>query len=179
MPWALGNTPELAKCPSCNVTIYVAVFPQMFRPPERGRSGETLLTDGEASCYYHSHKKAVVACSNCGRFLCALCDIDFNGRHLCSLCLEAANRKKNIKNLENRRVLYDDLALSLAIVPLIIFYLTLITAPIVLYIAIRYWKAPTSIMPRSKFRFVLAILIALLQIAGWIAVVFFLFRVTR
>jgi hypothetical protein len=33
---------------------------------------------------------------------------------------------------------------------------------------IRYWKAPGSIIPRSKIRFVLAFLIAGLQIVGWL-----------
>jgi hypothetical protein len=175
LPWAVCNTTDLTRCPSCNATLYATVFPAMFRSVGPGKSGETLLTDGEASCYYHSHKKAVVACSNCGRFLCALCDIDLNGQHLCSICLEAGSKQRNIKNLENRRVLYDDLALSLAIVPMVTVYFTLLTAPIVLFLSIKYWKAPASIIPRSKFRFVLAVFIALLQMAGWIALIGILF----
>ena len=38
-----------------------------------------------------------------------------------------------------------------------------------LFVAIRYWKAPPSILRRTKIRFVAAIIIALLQIAGWAA----------
>jgi hypothetical protein len=143
----------------------------MFRPLEAGKPGETILTDEQASCFYHSHKKAVVSCASCGRFLCALCDLDFNHQHLFPVCLESANKQKKIRNLENRRVLYDDLALSLAIVPMITIYFTLITAPIALFVAIRYWNAPSSIIPRSKFRFVLAILLSLLQLVGWVALI--------
>ena len=179
LPWEVSNSAGLSRCPYCNIPTYSAVFPALFRPTEQGRPGETLLTDGEASCYYHPHKKAVVACVNCGRFLCALCDLDFNGQHLCSQCLETNTKKKSIQTLENRRILYDDLALSLAIVPMLIFYLTLITAPITLYLSIRYWNAPSSIIPRGKTRFVLAIMIALLQMGGWIAIVFVIFRATR
>ena len=140
-----------------------------------GKIGETILTDQEAGCFYHPNKKAVVACSNCGRFLCSLCDIDFGGQHVCSLCLAAGQKNRNFKNLENRRVLYDDLALALAIVPMIGVYFTLLTAPITLYVAIRGWSAPSSIIPRTKFRFVLAIVIALSQIAGWVVLFGILF----
>ena len=171
LPWAVCNTPNTTTCPTCSVGIYAAVFPAMFRPPETGKPGETILTDEQASCFYHPQKKAVVSCASCGRFLCALCDLDFNGQHLCTLCLEAGNKKKKIKNLENRRVLYDDLALSLAIVPLITVYLTLVTAPIALFVAIRHWKDPTSIIPRGKLRFILAIVLALLQLVGWVVLI--------
>lgn len=171
LPWTACNTPELSRCPSCQAPIYLIVFPAMLHPVGPGRAGETLLIEGEASCYYHSSKKAVVACSSCGRFLCALCDIDLNGEHLCSVCLEAGSKKRNIRSLENRRVLYDDLALSLAIVPMLIFYFTLITAPIVLYLSIKYWKAPSSLIPRTRIRFVFAILIAVLQIVGWVGLI--------
>ena len=178
LPWEICNTADLTKCPHCNVLILAVVFPAMFRPAGAGKIGETILTDQEAGCFYHPTKKAVVACSNCGRFLCSLCDIDFGGQHICSLCIAAGQKNRNFKNLDNRRVLYDDLALALAIIPLITVYFTLITAPIALYVAIRGWKAPLSIIPRTKFRFILAIVIALFEIAGWvvlIGIVFFRF----
>jgi hypothetical protein len=99
--------------------------------------------------------------------LCPLCDIEFDGGHICASCLSAGKKKGKIKNLETQRVLYDGIALSLAILPLLIFYLTIITAPISIYVAIRYWKAPTSILPRTKIRFILAIVFSGLQLAGW------------
>lgn len=39
----------------------------------------------------------------------------------------------------------------------------------VIYVVIRYWKAPQSIVRRTKIRFIIAILIALLEIGGWAA----------
>ena len=63
---------------------------------------------------------------------------------------------------------YDTLALGLALVPVLVFYLTLITAPMALFVAIRYWKSPRSLVRRSNVRFILAITIALLQIGGWV-----------
>ena len=50
---------------------------------------------------------------------------------------------------------------------MLFFFVTCITAPLTLYIVVRYWKTPASLLPRTRVRFVLAALIALLQIGGW------------
>ncbi|HZR47536.1 MAG TPA: hypothetical protein VFA47_12565 [Candidatus Manganitrophaceae bacterium] len=73
-----------------------------------------------------------------------------------------------MKKMVNHRVLYDNISLSLAILPLLIFWFTIITAPIAIYFILRHWKSPSSILPRTKVRFVLAFLLAVLQITGWI-----------
>ena len=44
---------------------------------------------------------------------------------------------------------------------------TLITAPAAIYVALRYWNAPMSLVPRTKIRFILAILFAGAELAGW------------
>ena len=100
--------------------------------------------------------------------LCALCDVEFNNRHLCPACLETGKTKHKIKNLENHRVCYDKVALYIALISMIFVWLTLITAPIVVFMVIRYWSAPGSIIAHTKIRFVLALTIACLQIAAWI-----------
>jgi hypothetical protein len=42
---------------------------------------------------------------------------------------------------------------------------------------LRYWRAPGSILGRSRFRFILALLLAIGQLAGWgIFLVWFLGR---
>jgi hypothetical protein len=160
--------PDLTPCPRCGVPLQVEVFPAFFRPPSLGRPAEVVVVEGESSCFYHPQKRAVVACESCGRFLCGLCDCDLHGRHFCPACLETGVRKGRIQNLENERTLYDAIALSLAVLPLLIFYFTIITAPMALYFAIRYWKAPLSLVRRSRYRFVLAIGFASLEIVGWV-----------
>jgi hypothetical protein len=40
-----------------------------------------------------------------------------------------------------------------------------------LYVAIRYWKAPRSIVHRTRVRFILAIIFASLQIGGWVVAI--------
>ena len=161
------NQPKLSPCPACGVPLQVEVFPALFRRINPGQSGETIMIEGESSCFYHPQKKAVLPCQGCGRFLCALCDCEFNGPHFCPACLETGKTKGKIKNLENQRTLYDNIALALAIYPLLIFYFTLVTAPVTLFVAIRYWNAPRSIVHRTKIRYVAAIVLASMQIAGW------------
>jgi hypothetical protein len=174
------NQPEFAPCPACGVPLQVEVFPALFRETETGRSGEAILVEGESGCFYHPQKKAVLPCDGCGRFLCALCDCPLDGRHYCPACLETGKTKGKIQNLENERTLYDNIALSLTVIPMLIsclVYFTIITAPMALFVAIRYWKAPQSILRRTKIRFIAAIVISLLQIAGWATL--FIFLVTR
>jgi hypothetical protein len=149
----------------------------MLRPPSQGSAAELLLAEG-ASCFFHPQKKAAGVCNYCGRFLCHVCDVEMNGEHLCSLCIEEGQNKKRIKSLETRRTLYDDIALGLALIPLLLFYFTIITAPIALYLSFRHWKSPSSILPRTKIRFIFAILIAVLELAGW-GFLFFILFTTR
>ena len=99
-----------------------------------------------------------------------MCDVDFNGEHLCPGCLETGRKKGRLSNLDNRRTLYDSLALSLVLLPMVLLFvwpLSLVTAPAALFVAVRYWKAPGSLLRRSKIRFVLAMLLALIQIVAW------------
>jgi hypothetical protein len=172
---AMLNLPELTPCSACGVPVQAEIFPALFRPPARGRDGEAVMVEGESSCFYHPQKKAVIPCEGCGRFLCALCDCELRGEHFCSACLEVGRQKGRIKNLEDQRTLYDGIALAVAIVPLLIFYFTIITAPIALYIALRYWNAPRSLIHRTKIRLILAIVLATLQIVGWgVGIYFFI-----
>lgn len=174
------NVPELTPCSACGAPIRIELFPAFFRQAAAGREGETTLVEGESTCFYHPVKKAVLPCHACGRFLCALCDCELNGQHFCPACLEAGKTKGKIKSLENQRTLYDSIALALAVYPVVIFfgiYFTFITAPMSLYVSIRYWNAPRSIVHRTRIRYVLAMLLAGLQVVGWVYLIYSL--VTR
>src|SRR5438093_1377593 len=174
LPEALINRPELTPCPSCAAPLRVEVFPALFRPVAAGRDGEAVLVETESTCFYHPQKKAVLPCEGCGRFLCALCDCELHGQHFCPACLEVGRKKRKIKSLENERTLYDSIALALSVLPLLIFYLTFITAPAALFVAFRYCNAPRSIVHRSRIRLVLAIIFASLQIVGWVVAIYFI-----
>jgi hypothetical protein len=177
LPLEIFNTDQPDECNYCHRQTYGFAFPALIRPPEQIKTGEQILVEGDASCFFHPQKKAMVSCEYCGRFLCSLCDIEFGGQHLCATCIEAAKKKKTLKTLEDRRVLYDDLALALAIVPIILFYVIIVTAPISIFMAIRHWDSPSSIIPRrSKLRMTFAILISVLELVGIGALIFLIFR---
>jgi len=174
------NTGGMTPCPDCGNGTMVELYPAMFHPVGTGSAGERIASPEEAACFYHPQKRASVPCDSCGRFLCALCDVELNGQHLCPNCIQSGKKKGKLKNLENERVLYDRVALGAAILPvltIIFWFLTIVTAPIALFIAIRHWKSPSSIVPRyTKTRFVIAIILSLLQIGGWTAWIVYLFN---
>lgn len=158
-------------CPSCSSKLQLQVYPALFReavvvPVAR------IMTEGEASCFYHPEKKAAIVCDGCGRFLCALCDLDLDGQHLCPTCLQTGQQKGKIAKLQNSRTRHDKIALTVALLPIIFFYVTLITAPIALFYAIKNWNSPTTITPNwRRTNMIISVCLAGLQIAGW--VVFF------
>lgn len=161
------NLPDFSPCPVCASALQIEVYPALFRRLEVGSAAVAVMAEGEASCYYHPQKKAVLPCEGCGRFVCALCDCAHQGQHLCPACLEVGRTKGKIKSLENTRTRYDSIAIALALFPILIFYFTLITAPMALYVVIRYWKKPLGLTQTSRIRFVVAAILAALQIAGW------------
>ena len=182
LPGALVNHAELLACPGCFAPVRARVFPAFGRALVAGAAPEAVLSDEDASCFYHPAKKAVVPCDRCGRFLCALCDIDpgGGGRHVCPGCLEAARLEPGRKGAEagdlpmQRRTLHDQMALMLVGLPLVLsvfsaWVFTIITAPVALFLVVRYWNEPRrAIIPRTRARLVLAGVLALLQIGGWV-----------
>jgi hypothetical protein len=170
LPGHLLVSQALATCPACDRRILVEIFPALLRPAAATAPAETIVEEGVASCFYHPQKKAVVPCQSCGRFLCALCDVDFNGTHLCPTCLESGQSKGKISYLETHRVLWDSASLSLALLPLLIWPFTLVTSPVALGLAIYSFNRPGSLVRRGRARAYLAILLSLVQLAGWVFV---------
>ena len=163
--------PGSVRCPGCGATLEISVFPALYRPLESGRPGETLLTDEESACFYHPKKRAVVPCESCGRFLCALCDLDLNGTHYCAPCLETARGRGAFPRLENQRTCHDRIAMAVALYPLLLFfYPTLVTAPVAVFLSARALRAPGSLVHGARIRCVLAMLIATAEIVVWVLI---------
>jgi hypothetical protein len=160
------DTREFFPCTVCRASLRIDVFPAFMRPVDTGLSGDAV-TDDDAGCFYHPGKKAETTCGYCGRFLCDLCDMEVGAGHLCPSCLEAGQKKGKLADLEHHRKLHDSAALAIAVLPLIAFWFTLVTAPAALYLSVRNWKAPGSIIRRGKGRFVAAIALSGLQILAW------------
>ena len=179
VPEALFNTGSPVPCPRCNSSLLVRVFPAFFRAPTVGAAAEAVASAEDASCFYHPRKKAVVPCAECGRFLCALCDLEIDRRHVCPACAAGGGPGYGLPagRLEGPRLLHDSLALSLAVLPLLIYPFTLVAAPAALFLVVRYWNEPKQHpLGRTRVRLVLAALIASATLVGWGCLFYFLLR---
>lgn len=175
LPVSAVNTPDLVACPSCRTPLRFLVFPAFYRAHAPAQVGETIMVEGESSCFYHPAKKAVVPCDGCGRFLCALCDVDLDDKHLCPKCVEAAKTKRTIDTLESERYLYDSMALNFAAIALLLAfcmpYVSVFLAPAAVFVAVRHWNKPRSVVRPDRGRLAAAIIIAVIAFA--VAMLFF------
>lgn len=161
----------LQACPVCGRLVHVLVFPAFWHGLAQGAAPEPVLVEGEAACFQHPDKRAVEACAECGRFLCALCDVELHGRHLCPGCLETGQRQGRLPELEHRRTLWDAAALAVAVVPLVLCWpLTALTAPAAVALGVLSFYRPGSLVQRSRVRAWVAIGLGLVQLAGWVLV---------
>lgn len=167
------NQPNPTRCPGCNRNLLAYVFPAFYRRENSGPVGEALQDLAEASCFQHSTRRAVAPCDRCGRFMCALCQMEIEGSTICPECLESGHQKQQISSLESKRILYDTMAYSLALAPLpmLLFYPILILSPLTaigaIFVTIRHWNKPLGITRNSRWRFVVAVILAMLQLLGW------------
>ena len=161
------NTQSLKSCPACRSQLRADVYPAALRSATAAVPAEVIQTGREAGCFYHPRKRAVLACSICGRFLCALCDIELNGKHICQRCFEKGKTDRKIQGLENHRVCYDKVAFYIALFSMLLSWLPLPTAPLVLFMTVRYWKAPRSIVSRTRIWWIAAAGLAGIQLLVW------------
>jgi len=153
------NRPSSA-CPGCDSQLITAAFASLISGPSQTGSGQVLIDEDQASCFYHPNKTASVPCDNCGRFLCSLCDVDFGGKSICPACIENYGDNSSATSMDTERVLYDKLAMGLAIIP------TFITQIVALFLAIKHWTSPITIPPRHplRWRWIATVLIALAEL---------------
>jgi len=168
----LEASPEPAQlectCPKCDSQLLAWFFSPLFRSRAVGASATSLIDQSEASCFYHPQKQAAQVCDGCGRLICSLCSVELGAEHLCPSCISAGRRKGKITSLEGSRTCYDRIAMSLAIVGILFYAFSIVLAPIAIYVAIRHWNSPGSLLGVSKNRYVIAIIIASLELTGWL-----------
>jgi hypothetical protein len=163
--WELAGQ-HAALCPECGARSTVRVFPALFYA-QSGPVATEAAAEGEATCFDHTGKRAVAVCSHCGRFVCQLCAVDFKGAVWCPTCFTAGDYQAQTREFENSRTLYDSTALIASLAPLLAWPFTLISGPVALFIALRYWNRPLSLVRRWRWRAALAAAIALCEIGGW------------
>jgi hypothetical protein len=168
VPEEFWNREEGVRCRGCGQPVRVLVFPAIEAAPA-GAAPAALGAETEASCFYHPESRAAQVCQDCGRFLCNLCDLEIDGRHICPRCFESTEKP------EPRRTMYDAVALALSTLPMFMVWPALVTAPWALFLVIRRWNTPLSLVPRTKIRFVLAGLFALAEIAFFVFLIYFFY----
>lgn len=167
IPTENWNRDRGVPCPICKTVTWAQVFPAVMSE-KWGVTGEPLASDAESSCFFHPQNRASISCDSCGRFLCKLCDLALGAEHVCPQCLHQGVAKKSSTLLDNRRVLYDSIVLAVALAgPVLLISPSLITGPLSVMLAIWFWRKPRSIVPRTRVRFILAIVFGMLQTLLW------------
>lgn len=166
-----------AACALCGAVNMTRVFPALLA--ERVAAHPEPAVDGEASCFDHPVKRAVAACQQCGRFVCHLCAVSLTGVTWCPSCVTAGVGKARLANPDSERMLFDSIALTLPLVSLLVWPLTIIAAPASLVLSIAKWREPLSIVRHSRWRFVVAILLSICEILLWALLLFGFFMGLR
>lgn len=158
-------------CPACEKPLTARLYPALTRK-ETANAGRRILLEEEAACFFHESKQAESLCEDCGRYLCALCEIVFEGKTLCPACLETAQEKETMDGLVRQRLRHDSIALMLALLPILVWPITIITAPVAVIYAIFRWNSTGSLVRSGKWGFAAAILLGLAQIGFWLWIFF-------
>jgi hypothetical protein len=140
-------------CPSCANRLQACLWPVI-----RQNTKAAVALSDQATCFFHPDKAFQACCQRCGRFVCALCDLQLGAEHVCPACFERGRSDSGIgahkAEWRHRDVLYDSIALMLGWV-WILFWPTIVAAiPSVITLHVKYRKAPRSyLIPRSGWRF--------------------------
>lgn len=112
----------------------------------------------QATCFFHPDKAFQACCQRCGRFVCALCDLQLGAEHVCPTCFERgrADTGAGAGNAEwrYRDVHYDSIALTVGWGWILFWPVIVAALPAVIFLHVKYRKAPRSyLIPRSGWRF--------------------------
>ncbi len=158
---------ELAACPACRAPVYANVYPRLYAggisKEEQGMGG--MSEEGEAVCSFYPELKAETVCEECGCLMSEKAAVNWNGENFCMPCLHLLREQKGRDDFLSKRTLYDNSALGLV---LFMAPLSLFTAPLALYYLIRYRNSSRGIVPRGKVRWVLALILSIGFMLGWL-----------
>ncbi len=151
-------------CPHCGSANEVFLFPALWRPMAVER-GDRRQSEAESSCFFHESKRAATPCDRCGRYLCTLCAITSGSDTVCAECLAEVLADENIPAPTREYFRYDQLAVGIAVLSSLFWLIAPLTVWVVLYLVIRHWNTRMSALPINRWRFVVAGLLAVLQLS--------------
>ncbi len=188
MPEQLFRQNGSASCSLCKKVVHALILPSFYKSPFL--APPSLPSDppaqGEASCFYNPTRRATKCCDHCGVYISDAWAAQWGSQTVCLKCLEELRSKNGNTQFEAKRILWDNVALIFSVGPWLIaialfmtlilymfsplvIMLTTLTAPTAIFIALRYWNAPRSLVPRGRGRLVWATVFAVLQLIGWVA----------
>jgi len=152
------------RCPVCGVEVELLVFPRLFGSPPPPLS--PAATEAGAVCAFFPGLKAVKVCDECGCLLSEKAAVAWGGGDYCLPCLHRLREERKSTDFVARASLHDHRALALVtwLAPF-----TLFTAPLAVFLLMRYRKDRTTFVPRGKARWWTAMVLALAWIALWSA----------
>lgn len=161
LPEVAVPTPSTAGCSACGAVWQVFPLPSLFRPGPTARSGERILSDAEASCFQHAQKKATAHCQGCGRFLCALCEVELGREVICPACFELRKRRPEKTRLLDRKTRWDQVALSVSLGAMLMYPFLFIAVPVAFTIIFWQCRKPQSLVYKVGFNFFVATLVTI------------------
>ncbi len=90
------ESPEFRPCHVCGRETSVLPYPACFAAQQVITAADLRRDEEDAGCFYHESKKAVHSCSQCGRFLCALCAAQIGDDVLCPSCVVAGEKNTGV-----------------------------------------------------------------------------------
>lgn len=148
-----ATSTEWQSCAHCDKSLQIRVWPAV----RQNNNAATALSD-QATCFFHPEKAFQACCQRCGRFVCALCDLQLGAEHVCPTCFERGRGDPGaaVSHAEwrYRDVLYDSIALTIGWAWILFWPTFVVTLPAAIFLHVKYRKAPLSyLIPRSGWRF--------------------------
>lgn len=128
----------------------------------------SIAAEADARCRYLPELKAETVCDSCGALLSQKAAAHWGEKVYCLPCVHRLRDSGAVDEgggLLGRLTIYDNLALLLVT---LLTPLSLLTAPVALYLLIRYRKAPRGLLPRSSGRWWLALGLSLISLLLWL-----------
>ena len=178
-----------ARCPSCQKIILGRLFPALWKQHEvKPPSLPSQPQEGEAACFYSPNRVATKTCEHCGVFISDAWAAKWGDMTVCLKCIENLRTKSKDLRFESGRTLWDNVALTLVVTPLILAVLllatfigyffsivlllaTIVTAPAAIFVSLRFWKAPRSLVPRGPWRLAMALFVSFTLIGLWVVAI--------
>lgn len=140
-------------CRYCEKRLQIRAWPVAR---ENATAGAAL--SDQAACFFHPDKAFQACCQRCGRFVCALCDLQLGAEHVCPTCFERGRTDSGADSVKaewrHRDVLYDSIALTVGWGWILLWPVIVAAIPTAIFLHVKHRKEPRLyLIPRYGWRF--------------------------